>query len=281
MSATQTASISILLNQATQQLSSRLEAELLMAQALQVNRSYLMVHAHDCLTPQALQDFKQLLARRLQGEPMAYIAGEKEFWSLSLKTSPATLIPRPDTETLVETVLATLDAQLPLEIADLGTGTGAIALALAKERPNWRLTATDKSLAALADCEANRQALGLSNVRCYSGDWCQALPHRNYDAIVSNPPYIADADPHLEQGDLRFEPKQALIAGPDGLAAFRQIIPESIHYLKPGGWLFFEHGYDQAEALNKLLTQAGFSNIKMVKDLANQPRVTTGRKELA
>lgn len=271
-------SFSTILANAALQLNSRREAELLLMQTLQISRSYIIAHPEQLLNAAEQTSFDHLCQRRLAGEPMAYLAGYKDFWTLSLETTTDTLIPRPETELLVELALANLPADQTVHLADLGTGSGAIALSLAMERPLWQLTATDQSAKTLAVCERNRQRLNLNNVQCYQGNWCEALPHHDYAAIISNPPYIADKDLHLDQGDLRFEPKEALIGGEDGLEAFRLIIPESRNYLVANGLLLLEHGFDQALAIRQFLQASGFIAIETFKDLAGLDRVTMGRK---
>lgn len=255
----------------------RLEAELLLAWVLNKPRSYLYAHPEQTLTPDQQAYLQTLVKRRQQGEPIAYICQQKEFWSLPLWITPATLIPRPETEHLVEWVLATLPADLPLTIADLGTGSGAIALALAKERKTWQIVATDQSAAALQVAKINADNLGITHVAFYLGNWCQALPQQKYAAIVSNPPYIAAEDMHLNQGDLRFEPKSALVAEEEGLKDLKTIIHQAIDYLHPSGWLALEHGYAQGNAVRDLLYQMNFLQIKTYPDFAGQDRFTVGQ----
>ncbi len=253
-----------------------LEAEILIAHALAVPRSYLYSHPEYVLKENERNLLHNLLNRRLMGEPIAYILGEKEFWSLPLMVNQHTLIPRPETELLVELTLAKLPKQASIKVADLGTGSGAIALALAQARPHWQIVATDQSLAALQVAQANAQRLHLSNVRFNQGDWCSALGADRFAAIVSNPPYIPRDDPHLDKGDLRFEPKTALAAGEDGLAAFRKIIPQAKHHLTSAGWLLLEHGFDQGSAVRDLMQQAGYQKIQTHEDLTHIGRVTIG-----
>ena len=272
---------SIALDQARKLLSltpnPRLEAELLLSHALKISRSILFAFPERLINPEHQQLIAQLIQRRVAGEPIAYILQEKEFWSLPLKVTADTLIPRPETELLVELVLQLLPPNQLQSVADLGTGSGAVALAIAKERPPWQLIATDQSAAALDVARQNAVRLELSNVNFYSGSWCAALPRRDLHAIVSNPPYIAEDDAHLSNGDLRFEPQSALVAGKEGLNALRVIIEEAGHFLLPGGWLLLEHGYNQAEAVMNLMRKAGFTHMRTQQDLAGLDRVTVGQ----
>ena len=258
----------------------RFEANLLCQHALKVNRAWLISHQTDVLEANQHAAFEALVQRRLNGEPIAYILGSREFYGLPLKTTPATLIPRPDTESLVETVLAKIPQNASFYILDLGTGTGAVALAIASQRPQAKVIAVDASLDALKVAAENTQSLKLSNVRLIQSNWFSALAldkeAKKFDVIVSNPPYIAEDDAHLKQGDLRFEPRSALASGKDGLDDIRQIIQDAPHYLKPNGWLMLEHGYDQAEAVTALLSKQGFSQIDHAKDIAGTLRVTFG-----
>jgi release factor glutamine methyltransferase len=261
--------------------SAKLEAQLLLQHALNVNRAWLIAHADDVLNGLQLANFNALFERRLNGEPIAYILGYREFYGLNFKVSPDTLIPRPDTETLVDAALAKIALKKDLSICDLGTGTGAIALAIAKNRPNAMVTALDASQAALDIAIENAQQLNISNVRFLLSDWFLALNQQNsplkFDVIVSNPPYIEQNDVHLKQGDLRFEPLRALASGADGLDDIRHIISQAPQHLNPHGWLLLEHGYNQAERVATLLSQAGFNAISHSKDLAGINRVTLGQ----
>jgi len=260
----------------------RLDAELLLCELLERERTYLFTWPEKQLDDATVAGFEDLLARRLAGEPVAHILGYREFWSLSLKVNNSTLIPRPDTEVLVETAL-----QLPLpeaaRVLDLGTGTGAIALALASEQPTWQVTALDSSAGAVALAESNRQLCELPNVRVLQSDWFAGLAATGrYELIVSNPPYIDPLDPHLRQGDVRFEPLSALIAKEEGLADIRLIIDSARDFLcasprhPGGGWLMLEHGYDQAEAVRELMRGAGYQQRRTVRDYGGQNRVTLG-----
>ena len=254
----------------------QLDAELLLAAALGRTRSYLRTWPERIVERDAAQRFEGYLQRRREGEPVAYILGQQGFWTLDLEVAPDTLIPRPETELLVETALAVLPGG-PAQVLDLGTGTGAIALALASERPVWQLTAVDRIEAAVALAERNRQRLGLGNVRVQLSHWFEQLAGQRFAMILSNPPYIREQDPHLVRGDVRFEPSSALVAGHDGLSDLRQIIEQAPQHLLPGGWLLLEHGYDQAEAVCALLAEHGFVDVENRIDLGGQPRISLGR----
>lgn len=258
--------------------SPRLDAELLLAHALGKDRSYLRAWPERTPTPEQESEFEALLARRLAGEPIAHLLGVREFWSLALKVTPDTLIPRPETELLVERALLRIPTDRPATVADLGTGSGAIALAIASERPAARVLAMDRSPAALAVARDNARALAIGNMEFREGDWCAGLPAGYFDLILSNPPYIAARDPHLAQGDARFDPRGALVSGPDGLDDLRRIIPGAWTCLKPGGWLLVEHGHDQGPAVAALFAEAGYRDIRDLTDLAGKPRVTEGRR---
>jgi release factor glutamine methyltransferase len=253
------------------------EADGLLAHLLEKPRSWLIAHADDGLDAPTQAAFEALLRRREAGEPVAYITGWRGFWSLELEVSAATLIPRPETELLVEQALLRLPSGAPLELVDLGTGSGAIALALAHERPRWKITASDASSAALAVARRNARRLQLGQVRFVEGDWLAPLAGQCFDAIVSNPPYIEADDPHLQRGDLRFEPATALAAGVDGLDDIRRIVDAARAHLKAHGWLLFEHGWDQGEAVRSLLSSAGYSDVFTAKDLEDRDRVSGGR----
>ena len=255
----------------------KLEAQLLLQHALNVNRAWLIAHEHENLPPSIHAAYRAMLERRLNSEPIAYILGYREFYGLNLKVTADTLIPRPDTETLVEAALAKTSYQEKSQILDLGTGTGAIALAIAKHRPQAHITAVDTSENALKISQENAQNLHISNVQFMLSNWFDALKNQRFDVIVSNPPYIEANDMHLMQGDLRFEPISALASGEDGLDAIRAIISQAPQHLNPHGWLMLEHGYNQASKVAALLEQAGFSDISNAKDLSGIDRVTIGR----
>ena len=253
----------------------RLDVELLLTYALDRPRSYLYAYTESTLTAETQDFLVELIERRANGEPIAYILGQKEFYALEFSVTRDTLIPRPETEHLVDWVLANLGTQAM--IADLGTGSGAIAITLAHQRPHWQVHATDASMAALTVAIQNAERYHLHNIEFYLGDWYQALPKKNYTAIISNPPYIAADDPHL--ANLKFEPHQALCAAEQGLAAFKQIIAQAKSYLKTGGNLVLEHGYQQAPMLMTLLQENGFKQIQSYCDLGEQTRFVVGTKD--
>ena len=258
----------------------RLEARLLLSHALQQDYAWLIAHESDALEGNIHAVFEASVNRRMDGEPIAYILGHREFYGLDLRVTPATLIPRPDTEVLVEAALANIPLDQSIRVLDLGTGTGAIALAIAKHRPKAIVTAVDASQEALAIAKENADRLHISNVRFVFSDWFAALGDednsKKYGVIVSNPPYIANDDSHLTQGDLRFEPISALASGNDGLDDIRRIIADARQYLSTQGYLLLEHGYDQAEAVAALMSEAGYKAIQHHLDLAGIKRVTQG-----
>jgi len=254
------------------------EAELLLAQALAKPRSWLYAHGGDELEPEARRRFADLLARRRHGEPVAHLLGRRDFWTLELAVDAHTLVPRPETELLVELALARVDAGTEARILDLGTGSGAIALALASERPRARVTAVDASADALAVAARNAARLGLDRVRCLRSDWYSAVADEVFDLVVSNPPYLAGDDPHLGQGDLPFEPRSALVAGVDGLDDLRRIVADAPPRLSAGGWLLVEHGWGQGAAVRSLFERADFQQIETCRDLEQRDRVTLGRR---
>ncbi|AXO89842.1 peptide chain release factor N(5)-glutamine methyltransferase [Pseudomonas parafulva] len=256
--------------------SARLDAELLLSAALGKSRSYLHTWPERIVSSEAADTYAGWLERRRAGEPVAYILGHQGFWKLDLEVAPHTLIPRPDTELLVEAALELLPASAA-QVLDLGTGTGAIALALASECPAWQVTAVDRVEEAVALAERNRQRLHLANVQVRASHWFEALPGERFDLIISNPPYIASEDPHLSAGDVRFEPSSALVAGADGLDDLRLIIARAPQHLMAGGWLLLEHGYDQASAVRELLTASGFSDVGSRRDLGGHERISLGR----
>lgn len=258
----------------------RLEAQLLLQTTLNVDRAWLISHETDTLAANIHAVFEASLLRRLQGEPMAYILGYREFFGLELMVTADTLIPRPDTETLVEAALAKLSQHANKAILDLGTGTGAIALAIAKHRKNTDVTAVDASAAALEIAKNNAHRLNIANVQFQASNWFDALEHQRFDIIVSNPPYIEQNNIHLKQGDLRFEPLSALASGVDGLDDIRHIIDNCLVYLNPQGWLMLEHGYNQAEAVTDLMADIGLVDITSIQDLGGNDRVTIGKNSL-
>ena len=253
------------------------DAALLLAHALGKSRSWLFAHADDALGEAEAARFDVLLARRAAGEPVAYLTGWRGFWTLELAVTPATLVPRPETELLVDLALARLPVDAPVRVADLGTGSGAIALAIASERPRAQVLATDASSAALDVARGNAARNGIGNVAFRLGSWLQPLGEDTFDLIASNPPYIAEGDPHLAQGDLRFEPAMALSCGADGLDAIRVIVRDAPACLRPGGWLLLEHGWDQGDAVRALLAAAGFADVATERDLEQRDRVSLGR----
>ena len=256
----------------------RSEAQIVLQHCLKVNRAWLLSHENDILEADSQAVYRKLLNRRLKGEPVAYILGKREFYGLEFKVTPATLIPRPDTETLVEAVLQKIAQDKSCRVLDLGTGTGSIAISIATHRPLAEVTAVDQSASALAVARENAQNLNVQNVLFVVSDWFEALEEQRFDVIVSNPPYVAENDPHLNQGDLRFEPMTALAAGTDGLKDIRQIISQARLHLEPEGWLMLEHGYDQADKVVGLMASAGFTAISSVADLAGVLRVTLGQR---
>jgi release factor glutamine methyltransferase len=255
----------------------RAEAERLLGHALGVSATWLYSHGEDVPDPARVDAFEHLLARRLAGEPVAYLLGQRGFWRFDLQVTPATLIPRPETERLVELALERLPGGRPLRIADLGTGTGAIALALAHERPLADVVAVDVSEQALAVARENARMLGLARIGFRHGDWLAPLAGERFELIASNPPYIADDDVHLQQGDLRFEPRGALASGHDGLDAIRRIVADAPGCLSPGGWLLVEHGWDQGPAVRELMLAHGFEQVETTQDWESRDRVTSGR----
>ena len=255
----------------------RLDAELLLAAALGKPRSVLHTWPERIVSTEAAQAFDGYLKRRRTGEPVAYILGLQGFWNIDLEVAPHTLIPRPETEMLVETALELLPGAIPHRLLDLGTGTGAIALSLAKDRPQWDVTAVDRVEEAVELAERNRQRLHLDNARAVHRHWFSAQQGHRYDLIISNPPYIAASDPHLVEGDVRFEPSSALVSGDDGLDDLRLIVSQAPAHLEAGGWLLLEHGYDQGAAVRELLLVHGFEQIQTRRDLGDHERITFGR----
>ncbi|MGJ8524935.1 Release factor glutamine methyltransferase [Halomonadaceae bacterium LMG 33818] len=255
-----------------------LDAEVLLAAQLNKSRSWLYTWGDKPLEATDVVPFNEMIERRAQGVPVAYLIGYREFFGLTLKVSNATLIPRADSECLVEKALA-LATSPQGRALDLGTGTGAIALAFASHRPAWQITATDRIEGAVALAAENAAALGLSNVRCIQSDWfsADALAGQRFDLILSNPPYIDGQDHHLDEGDVRFEPRSALVAEDEGYADLLTIIQQSIHFVRPGGWLLLEHGYTQGARVQQLLRQYGYAVVDTLRDLGGNERVTFGR----
>lgn len=259
--------------------SARLDAEVLLAHVLDKPRSHLHAWPEKPLSGAQATAFEALVARRAAGEPVAHLTGLREFWSLTLEVSPATLIPRPDTELLVEQALAQLPPGQALRVADLGTGSGAVALALAAERPAWTLYAVERSPACLAVAARNAARLELGLGGLLRADWCSAFAASCLDAIVSNPPYVCENDPHLAQGDVRFEPRSALVAGREGLSDIEPLSADAARVLVPGGLLLLEHAPGQTAAIHKLLNRFGYESIVTHRDLAGRERVTGARRK--
>lgn len=271
-----------IIRQATQQLaasspSPRLDTEVLLMHITGLARTALITRAQEQLLPEHEERLLELFGRRAHGEPIAYLTGRREFWSLELNVTPDVLIPRPDTELLVEQALARIPEDAEWTVADLGTGSGAIALAIATERPRCHLIASDSSPAALIVARGNAARHGITNVQFRQGEWLKPLAGTRLDVIVSNPPYVRADDPHLAQGDVRFEPRSALVAGTDGLDAIRSIAADAVSCLRPGGWLLFEHGYDQAQTVRALLAAHGYTMVVSCQDTAGHERITAGR----
>ena len=257
--------------------SARLDAEVLLANVLGKPRHYAYTFAEQIVTPELERRYATLIERRVVGEPVAYLTGEREFWSLALEVTPDTLIPRPDTERVVEMALELIPVGSAWTIADLGTGSGAIAIALACERPECKMLATDCSEAAVEIAQKNARRHGLLHLEFCLSNWCDGLPSEFFDLVVSNPPYVKTDDFHLSCGDVRFEPRSALIAGDDGLNAHSTICQSVGRILKPRGYLLLEHGADQKEAVKHLMQGHGFQDIRHYKDYAGHDRVTRGR----
>ena len=255
--------------------SARLDAEVLLCHVLGRPRAWLFAHGDDAVDEAFRAQFEALLQRRVAGEPVAYLVGFREFWSLPFEVTQDVLIPRPETELLVEAALARLPADRPARVADLGTGSGAIAVAIAHERPLCEVHATELEEAALAVARRNGERLAPGRAIFHLGSWLEPLSGR-FDVIVSNPPYVAAGDPHLSEGDCCYEPAGALTPGGDGLAAIREIASNALEYLEPAGWLLFEHGHDQGAAVRGMLENDGYREIATLRDLAGLDRVTGG-----
>ncbi|NLY13236.1 MAG: peptide chain release factor N(5)-glutamine methyltransferase [Gammaproteobacteria bacterium] len=255
----------------------QLDTELLLAFVLDKPRSYLYAWPDKTVDEAHVAAFMALVERRQRGEPVAYLLGRQGFWTLDLEVAEHTLIPRADSELLVETALQLADDSSVRKVLDLGTGTGALALALASERPLWSVTGVDRIESAVALAQSNQRHLQLTNVQFLHSHWFSALSGQRYDLILSNPPYIAANDPHLQQGDVRFEPLSALVSGVDGLDDIREIIVQAPSYLTAAGWLLLEHGFDQAHAVRQLLGGAGFIDVYSRRDLSGHERISLGR----
>ena len=259
-----------------------IDAEVLLSHCLNQSRAWLLAYQDDAVDDLHVQDYLNLINRRKQGEPIAYILGYREFWSLPFRVTPDTLIPRPETEVLVETVLAIIEkhhkTDKGLQILDLGTGSGAIAIALASELPQTNITAIDFSDEALSIAKLNASDHQLSNIAFLQSHWFSQLEDRQFDIICSNPPYIEAHDPHLQQGDLRFEPPSALASGPDGLFDLRAIIEQSATHLKDNGWIVLEHGFQQSQQTQQLLRENGFVQINTQLDYSGHPRISYAQK---
>ncbi|HDZ48377.1 hypothetical protein LCGC14_0035210 [marine sediment metagenome] len=280
-------SLDALLKQAAQRLqmagsaSPRIDAEVLLSHVLGRDRTWLYTWGDKACSLWEQARFAALVAARAQGTPVAYLTGEREFWGLRLATAPETLIPRPDTETLVELALSRAILSSG-RLLDLGTGTGAIALAFASEQPCWQVVGVDMREEAVALASRNAKRLAITNAQFLKSDWFSALEtleeaDRRFDIIVSNPPYIAADDPHLVEGDVRFEPRSALVADADGMADLLHLVHTAQHYLVTSGWLLLEHGYAQADKVRGALTSEGYQNVESVRDLGGHERVTLGR----
>lgn len=263
----------LLLSTQLQSETARLDVECLLCHSIDCDSTYLRTWPERILTSEQYEHFQMLLARRIKGEPIAHICGIRSFWTLDLIVTPDTLIPRPDTEVLVETIL-NLDLPKQANILDLGTGTGAIALALASERPDWKVSATDFRTEVVSLAQRNADRYQITNVEIFQSDWFSDIPESRFDLIVSNPPYIDPEDKHLAEGDVRFEPLSALTAGNKGLDDIEHIIDQAPKFLHQYGWLVLEHGYDQAHATQALFKQAGYCNIETVQDYGQQDRMT-------
>lgn len=257
--------------------SPRRDAEILLGFVTGKARTFILAFGETSLTDEQQEQLAALLARRVRGEPVAHLIGEREFWSLPLFVSPATLIPRPDTECLVEQALARLPAT-PCRILDLGTGTGAIALALASERPDCQVTAVDLIPEAVALAQRNAEHLGIRNIEIVQSRWFSALEGQTFSLIVSNPPYIDAQDPHLAQGDVRFEPLSALVAADNGLADLHTLIKDAPRYLLPQGWLLLEHGWQQGAAVREIFARYGWQQVETCRDYGDNERLTLGRR---
>jgi len=254
-----------------------LDAEVLLCHVLNKQRSYLRTWPEQALTPEQINAFHQLIQQRRSGTPVAYLTGKREFWSREFFVTPGVLIPRPDTECLIELSLKLVPPDTACNIADLGTGSGIIAITLAAERPHTQVLACDTSPGALAIARSNAAQHQLNNIRFYQSDWFADLPRQQFRLIVSNPPYIAEDDLHLQQGDVRFEPSRALIAAKRGLSDIKTIADHARFWLEPDGHLLIEHGYDQQDAVQAIFKNLGYLKVQTYRDLSGQPRMTYGQ----
>lgn len=254
--------------------SARLDAEVLLCHVLNCAATHLIAWPEKLLDENQTQVFNRLIEQRHAGTPVAYLTGSREFWSMDFKVTPDTLIPRPDTETLIEFVLEKISAQAKLKMLDLGTGSGAIAIAIASERPDWVITATDISAEALAVAQENARSHKIKNIKFIQSNWFEQLEPQCFDIIISNPPYIAEQDKHLSQGDVRFEPLSALTSGETGMDDIERITSQAKAHLNSDGWLIFEHGYDQKQQVYDCLHHHHFHKITGLNDLSEQPRLT-------
>lgn len=264
---------------AAQQATDRIEARVLLREVLNQSDAWLLAHDEELLTAEQAQQYVALVVRRVAGEPVAYITGRREFYGREFAVNPSVLIPRPETELLVGLALQRLPAGVSLRVLDLGAGSGCIGITIAAERPQIQVTLVDVSEAALEIARANAMQWAPANTTLLHSDWYSAVAAERYDLIVANPPYVAEGDAHLQQGDLRFEPRSALAAGVDGLSDLQQIIARALQHLRAGGWLLLEHGFDQAVACAWLLEAAGFQDVFNEPDLAGVPRVSGGRQQ--
>jgi len=254
----------------------QLDAEILLCHVLKKNRAYLYAYSEHVLDTSSHQLFESLIEKRFEGMPIAYLTQEREFWSLPLYVTSDTLIPRPETELLIDLALSLLGQRSHCSVLELGTGTGAISIALATEKPEWKIVATDISKPALCVAQKNIERHQLHNITLMESNWFQTIPNQTFDLIISNPPYLAEHDPHQHQGDLRYEPKQALVSGEDGLNDIKTIIKTSRHYLVTGGLLLLEHGYNQAQDVAECLLSEQYHHVQCWQDTAGLDRVSAG-----
>ena len=254
------------------------ESELLLCKVLDKNRAYLYAHPEQVLEPHQLEQYQNFLDKRAQGVPLAYITGTRDFWTLTLKVNAHTLIPRHETELIVELILKLIENKPDKHVLDLGTGSGAIALAIAKERPSWHIDACDSSKDALQVAKDNAKSNQINNVQFYQSNWFEQLPNQQYHAIVANPPYISPEDPHLKQGDVQFEPISALISSQEGMADLQCIVKQAPNWLLPAGLLLLEHGYEQKDPLTAILNRLGYIDVQCWQDLQGHDRVSGGWK---